>query len=371
MSLLQVITDKPGYLKATLQGPQGSGKTRTAVELAAVAHKHFGSKKPIAFFDTETGSDYVAHLIRDYTGMESLRVKTRAFADLSETLRECLEGAADVLIVDSITHVWRELQDGYMKKVNAGRRYQKTRMDIQDIMAVKKLWEPWPDTFLQSPLHIVVCGREGAEWGTQEDEESGKRELVQTGKKMKVESEFGYEASLMIAMSAEQVPASIVKIKGGKGKTEKRPRRLVNVATILKDRFDTMNGQAFEMPTGETFLPFLRRLTPGNHGQTDMSVKSDGQLPELDDNGWNREKRRRVELAEEIQGELLAAYPGQSAAEKRAKGELVKSAFGTYSWAKVEGLPSEQLTRGLEVIRGAIAEAKAGAGDDVPVIQAA
>src|SRR4051812_45755831 len=81
MGLLQVIEDAPGYLKATFQGPQGSGKTRTAVELATKTHEFFRSTKPIAFYDTESGSDYIADLIAERTGKKPLRVKTRAFSD--------------------------------------------------------------------------------------------------------------------------------------------------------------------------------------------------------------------------------------------------------------------------------------------------
>lgn len=349
MGLLQVIEDAPGYVKATFQGPQGSGKTRTAVELATETREFFGSKKPIAFYDTETGSDYIAGLIAERTGQQPLRVKTRAFSDLRAVVKECVNGAADVLIVDSITHVWRELQDAYMRKINESRRYQKNRMDIQDIMQIKKLWEPWPDDFLNSPIHIIVCGREGNEWGNEENEETGKRDLVQTGKKMKVEAEFGYEASLMVAMAAEQVSAATVR-KRDKS-TERRIRRFINVATILKDRFDVMNGQAFEFPTGKTFMPFLEKLNPKAHGVTDNSIKSQGEMPDMDDNGWTRERRNRAILCEEIQGELAKHYPGQTAKDKACKAALIERGFGTRSWTKVEQADASTLRLGMEEIR--------------------
>jgi hypothetical protein len=349
MSLLKVIEDAPGYVKATLQGPQGSGKTRTAVELACKTREYFGSHKPIAFFDTETGSDYVAHLITERTGVKPLRVKTRAFTDLRQVVQECVNGAADILIVDSITHVWREHQAAYMAKINEGRRNPKVRMDIQDIMKIKELWAPWPDDFLLTPLHIIVCGREGNEWGHEFNEETGKSELVQVGKKMKVESEFGYEASLMIAMHAEQVQAVTVKKRGGA--KEKQSRRIINIATVLKDRFDVINGNVIEMPMGESFVPFLKMLKPGAHGSVDTTVKSNATMPPLSEDGWTQEKKDRTILCEEIQGELLKHYPGQTAKEKAAKAALIEKAFNTRSWTKVEGMRSETLRRGLDVIK--------------------
>ncbi len=348
MGLLQVIDDAPGYVKATFQGPQGSGKTRTAVELACKAHSFFGSKKPVAFYDTEGGSDYVADLISERTGMKPIRVKTRAFSDLRQVVHECEGGASDVMIVDSISHVWRELQAAYMQKVNEGRRSPKLRMDIQDIMKIKELWAPWPDDFLQSAVHIIVCGREGNEWGHEWDEEKGKSELVQTGKKMKVESEFGYEASLMVSMAAEQVAAQTVKLRGGK--KEKRERRIINVATILKDRYDKMNGHVIEMPTGDDFLPFLELHNPKAHGRMDTAVKSDGDMQPMSDDGWTQEKKSRVCLCEEIQGQLTKHYPGQTAKEKAVKLAILEKAFQTRSWTRVESMHSDKLRVGLDTI---------------------
>jgi pantothenate kinase-related protein Tda10 len=77
MPLLRVIDDAPGFAKVTLQGPQGSGKSRTGAEIACTIHKLFESTKPVAFYDTESGSDYLAELFTERTGLKPLRVKTR------------------------------------------------------------------------------------------------------------------------------------------------------------------------------------------------------------------------------------------------------------------------------------------------------
>ncbi len=345
MGLLQVIEDSPGYVKASFQGPQGSGKSRTAVELACTTHRVFGSKKPIAFFDTEGGSDYLRALIEERTGLKPLRVKTRAFSQLLEVAKECRAGAADILIVDSITHVWREIQSSYMARINEGRRYEKTRMDIQDIMAIKTQWAPWPDEFLNSPIHIIICGREGNEWGHEEDEESGKRQLVAVGKKMKVEGEFGYEASLMVSMHAEQVAAATIRKRNKT--TEKRPSTIINVATILKDRYDLMNGQMIEMPTGDDFMPFIEKLNPQLHHEVDTRNHSVSSMPESD-GGYNREKTDRQIVVEKIQAEIASLHPSQTSEDKKARGEIMKRFFNTSSWTEIEKrLPMSKLGEGL------------------------
>ncbi len=334
MGLLKVIEDSPGYVKASFQGPQGSGKSRTAVELACTVHKVFGSKKPIAFFDTEGGSDYLRALIEERTGLKPLRVKTRAFSQLLEVAKECRQGASDILIVDSITHVWREIQSSYMARINENLRFPKTRMDIQDIMQIKTQWAPWPDEFLNSPVHIIICGREGNEWGHEEDEESGKRQLVAVGKKMKVEGEFGYEASLMVSMHAEQIAATTVRNSRKKTVT-KRPSTIINVATILKDRYDVMNGQMIEMPSGDDFMPFLEKLNPQLHREVDTANHSVESMPESD-GGFLREKTDRAILVEKIQADIATLYGGQTAEHKSARIALMKEHFGTNSWTEIE-----------------------------------
>lgn len=333
MGLLQVIEDAPGYAKVNMQGPQGSGKSRTAAEIACTIHKTFKSKKPIAYYDSESGSDFLSDLIAARIGMKPLRLKTRAFSQLIDVLKECQQGASDILIVDSITHVWRELQASYMKRLNENLRYPKTRMDVQDIMRIKELWAPWPDEFLNSPVHIIVCGREGNEWGHEEDEE-GKRQLVTVGKKMKVEGEFGYEAGLIIAMSAYQIEAATIRNRKTK-QVEKRPRTIVNVATVLKDRWDVMNGQVFEMPTGEDFMPYLEKLRPDLHRPVDTTSHTSETLPESD-GGYLREKTDRQILVEKIQAEITGIYGGQTVADKKGRADLMKRFFNTQSWTEIE-----------------------------------
>ena len=55
--------------------------------------------------------------------------------------------------------------------------------------------------YLNSPLHIVLCGRAGFDWDfneTEGDDGSIKKELVKTGVKMRVESQFGFEPAQLL-----------------------------------------------------------------------------------------------------------------------------------------------------------------------------
>src|ERR1700752_117247 len=103
MSLFQE-PNKPVYLKMGLYGNTGSGKTYTAGKIAIGMAKALKSKKPVAIFDTETGSDFLIPLF-EKEGIKLVVIKSRSFAKLVEATKEAQQ-IADVFIVDSISHVW-------------------------------------------------------------------------------------------------------------------------------------------------------------------------------------------------------------------------------------------------------------------------
>lgn len=334
MGLLRPLGQGQGYLKCGFQGFSGSGKTFTAIDLAIGVREFTGLTGPIAFFDTEGGSEYVAKKVRERTGTDLVGVRSQAFDALLDTVYEAEETGASVLIVDSVTHVWAELQRAHLAKVNENRSRRKLprrySLEFQDWGPVKERWSAWTSAFLNTKLHIIFCGRAGFSYDHETNEETGKKDLVKTGTKMKAENEFGYEPSLMVEM--ERVTVN---------------KRRLHRAVIIKDRFDVMMGKQFDNPTFATFLPHVELLRPGAHAPIDTAVRSAALV---DDEG-NDDRRLRTILAEEIQGELVAAFPGQSAAEKSAKATLVNDAFNTRSWTAVEGMSAERLRGGLDFLK--------------------
>lgn len=59
MSILKPATNKMAYGKVGIYGTAGSGKTRTASEIAIGLHKAIGSTKPVVAFDTEPAFSFV------------------------------------------------------------------------------------------------------------------------------------------------------------------------------------------------------------------------------------------------------------------------------------------------------------------------
>jgi hypothetical protein len=330
MGLLKEATNQSAYLKAGIQGFAGSGKSMTAAKIAIGLHKYIKSTKPIAFIDTETGSDFVLPLFKE-AGIELVTMKSRAFVDLLEVTKEA-EKTCDAIIYDSITHFWDELVKAYENK------REKKKLRVWDWGPIKKEWRQFTDLYLTSKIHSIMCGRSGWVYGDKEDEE-GVLETHRVGTKMKVETDMGYEPSLLIEMEVKRT-------------TDSTPigSKFVNQAWILKDRFDKIQGKCFQFPNFEDFLPHIKLLNlGGDHVAFDQAANSqdlfDGPASRVE---W--EKRRAIAL-ENIVNELLKRWPGQTAIEKKSKLACLESIFKTGSWTEIEGKSVEELEGGLIMIR--------------------
>jgi len=168
MKLLQALGSGQGYLKAGFLGFPKSGKTYTALLLAMGAKKEMGAEGPIAMLDTEGGSEYVHSMVKEGTGHDLLGVRSRSFDDLLAVGQECVKEGVGVLVVDSVSHVWRELCDAFLTNVNKQRAKRNLRprhnLEFQDWNPLKAQWGKWTDFYLNAPLHIIICGRAGFEY---------------------------------------------------------------------------------------------------------------------------------------------------------------------------------------------------------------
>ncbi|TXH16273.1 MAG: hypothetical protein E6R03_05725, partial [Hyphomicrobiaceae bacterium] len=184
-------------------GFAGSGKTFTATEIAIGLVKHMkakkipGADKPIFFLDTETGSDWIEPKVKA-AGLQLFTAKTRSFEDLTVAMREAPANAS-ILIIDSITHFWVEFCDAYAKVKN-----RKRGLEFSDWAWLKGEWrQKFTDPFVNSPVHIIICGRAGYEYEHYTDER-GKKQIEKSGVKMKAEGELGFEPSILVMMDREQ-----------------------------------------------------------------------------------------------------------------------------------------------------------------------
>jgi AAA domain len=338
MNLLQPAKITSAYLKMGILGFQGGGKTKTAGKTAIGLYKYMQSKgidvtnKPVAFFDTETGSDW---LIPDFraAGVPFVTAKRRSFADLLNVIREA-EAGASVLIIDSITHPWRELCESYMRKK------QRTFLQMDDWAYLKgdHGWAKFTDLFINSKLHIIMCGRAGYEFEDYKDD-NGKRQIEKVGTKMKTEGETGFEPSLLVLM--EQVEDLHT------GKVKHR-------ATVQKDRSTLLDGFQIDNPDFKDFLPHIDRLNlGGDHIGVDINGDSQHIL-KTEKRDWQPVQRKIV--LDEIESLIVFHIPGQAAADKKRKAELIRTHFGK-CWTEMEEvMPLDELRAGYDTLHFALEE---------------
>lgn len=342
------------YLKAGFLGFEKSGKTHTAMDLAIGIRRFLNLAGSVYLFDTEKGNHYWRDRVLAATGRDLMVCESRTVGDLLGTVRECCDVGAAVLVVDSITHVWRDVCDSYLIELQEaarkrGRRVP-DRLEFQDWSRIKAKWGEWPDLYLNAPLHIIVCGRAGHSYDY-ETNDRGQRELIKTGVKMKAEAEFGFEPSLLVEMERDW--------------NTETPPRMVARATVIGDRFNTMNGATCEQPTFDFFRPFVELLAPSRHTQIESQNKTTFGLDEERADTWKREKDQREVLAEKIKSALvLAGLDGKSADDRKRQVETIREYWGTTSWKEIaERTPSAAMRDGLRRF-----EREHGLvdGDDVP-----
>jgi len=339
MSMLKKASNNMAYAKVGIYGSAGSGKTRTAAEIAIGIAKATGSKKPVWMFDTEPASAFIVPLF-EKAGIEFLVYdESRAFKDLMAFSEEAIE-TCSVVIVDSITHVWRDLQESYLARINEQRRekgkYKLSALEFQHWGPIKRQWAEFTDTYLSSKVHFIVCGRAGGVYEYQEkDDGSGKKELITVGTKMATEKEMGYEPSLLIEMVQNREDGKII-----------------NTAVVQKDRADVLNGAEIAFPNFDKLRKHFDALNIGGQHFASMRQRDSRELFNEDgEDNQGAELRRRDVALDEIREEMLRhCGHGQDAGTKAAKSQLLEDVAGTRSWEKLASMRLNEVQRVRNVL---------------------
>lgn len=330
MALFKKAEMTSSYLKAAFMGFAGDGKTFTASELAMGLNLHLRKlnnplgQRPVFFLDTEKGSDWMKPRF-DAAGIDLEVAKTQAFDDGCSAIAMA-EKDASVLIIDSVSHLWKELTQSYMRKM------KRNRLTMGDWGYLKEQWSTrFTTPFVNAKAHIILCGRAGFEYDHFEDED-GKKQIEKSGVKMKAEGEMGYEPDLVVLMEREM---------------DMQSTTVFRVAHILKDRADVIDEKKFRNPSFKDFLPHIERLNlGGKHVGVDMTRTSMASMPSADSD--KRQVQRAIVL-DEIESIFTEYMPGRAAADQARKVTLLKTHFKGNTWAAIERvMPLEDLREGYD-----------------------
>lgn len=334
------------YFKAALEGFAGSGKTYTAALIARGLHQRIKSKKSVIIFDTEKSAKFLKPIFAE-AKIKVLVRESRSLADLKETMKRMEEGAGDILIIDSISHIWENFLEAYKQKTHH------TFLQFQDWGIIKPTWkQEFSDPFVNDPFHIIMCGRAGYEYENEINPETHKREIYKSGVKMKVEGETAYEPDLLLLM--ERFEEVI-------GKDEKKVWR---EATVLKDRAALLDGKTFKNPSYEDFAPTVEAMLENPFDKKAViTPEGDTALLFKTEEGKAEFRKERDKWLEEIDGLLIRVAPASNGKDRQFKMDTLYNVFGTTSKTAIEGLMPEQLREGYKKIMDLIV--KAGLGEYV------
>ncbi len=268
-------------LKMGFYGPPGSGKTFTALLVAEGLAQL--AKKRVAFVDTEHGTDFyckdVANRQCHPAAFDFDTIYTRALTEITAAVKGLKEQEYGVVVIDSVTHLWEAARAAYAGKT--------TSVGTIPMHAWGKIKKPYKDLIsflLSSPMHVILCGRQGIEYETDEETE----ELKAIGVKMKAEGETAYEPHILIRMEAI--------------KPKKTNEVAQIVAYIEKDRTGVLSGRSFINPTFQSLAAPVMGLLGGKQAH----MQTDDEASQIDAEKLAEEERKRLAESAKLLAEWSA-----------------------------------------------------------------
>ncbi len=181
---LQKAERKRVKLRLNIASPSGFGKTYSALQMAFGITNNW---ETICVVDTENDS---ASLYSHLGNYNTVRLDPPYTADrYIEAIKLCEKSGIEVIIIDSITHLWKGAGGMLEYQSSLGGRYQ-------DWARVTPLYQKWLNTILQSTSHVITTNRKKQGYN-----------MITEGNKTKVEKaglddeiRDGYEYEMTVAL---------------------------------------------------------------------------------------------------------------------------------------------------------------------------
>ena len=197
------------YLRCALFGPSGSGKTMTALRMAkGIADK---MKVPVAVIDTEARS---ASKYADRYSFEVDNLEKKTVDHYIASMDEAAKAGYKVLIIDSLSHAWRELTD----EVDRITQASSSKNSVLSWAKVNPKQKRLINAILNYPGHLIVTMRSKTEWVIGEGK-NGKTAPEKLGLAPEQGKCIEYEFDLLVEMNQAH-QAIVTKDRTGKFQDE-------------------------------------------------------------------------------------------------------------------------------------------------------
>ena len=198
---LQTASRKKVKIRMNIASPSGFGKTYSALRLA---YGMTGDWTKIAVIDTEHDS---ASLYAHLGEFKTLRLDPPFSAErYIAAIDACEKAGMELIIIDSITHIWKG-QGGILEYQNSlGGRYQ-------DWAKATPLYQKWLNRILQSPCHVITTNRKKHAYNL--ITEGNRTKVEKAGLDDEIREGYEYEMALAFEIINEKHMAKVSKDRTG------------------------------------------------------------------------------------------------------------------------------------------------------------
>ena len=340
------------YVKTSVDGLNGSGKTCTLAQLAVGLAKEYGNGGGVYVFDSsDRWSAWKAHIFDVEQVPVDITVGT-SIAALQHVAEKAQDSGCAVLVGDDLTVPWMEGVSSFAYE-NGNLTFDRRQQLINE-------WNRFVGPFQVGEFHALAAGRLGYQWEQVENEETGDRELLQGSSKFNAggSSNFGYECVLELELRRRK--RKLAGFFRGKQLME-------YVCDVVKDANGILpGGTQFvfnDFKNGyqkgdyrkvlDVFRPhieFRSRLVPSSRfGQSSKKLIVQGKT------AWRRNEDQKKHDLEELDANLSFCFPageGKSKLAKMFRDLTLESLNGFISWSRMEDeCTVEQIERNSMIVR--------------------
>ncbi len=300
---------KPQPLKAALKlglyGAAGAGKTFSALLVSEGLAQLTG--KRIAYVDTEHGTAFYGQAVPQRRvhpeAFDFDVLYTKSITEVLAAVRGLDPATHGVLVIDSITHLWDACKNSF-----SGKLTKAGTIPLHGWTAIKRPYKELLHLLLTLPVHVLLCGRQGIDYG--EDEDSG--ELKNVGFKMRAEGETAYEPDVLVRLESHKAD---------------RKELAIPLAHVEKDRTGILAGQSIPWPTFDNLAkPLLGLLGP-----TQAALPTDDEVGIQDAEALARQEAELALRSAEVAAEYTSRFQqaGSVAELQRVAGGLTAAVKAT------------------------------------------
>ncbi len=286
--------------KIGVYGKSGTGKTVTMLLMTEGLARVTGKKTAIV--DTEHGTDFYSQAVKERKfhpdAFDFDALYTRSITEVLHEIKQLDPKIYGQIGIDSITHLWEAAINAY-----EGKRTSDGGIPIQAWGKIKRPYKELFEYCMNSPMHFIVCGRQGISMYT--DEETGETKVG--GPKMKAEGETPYEPHILLRLETHMDPVTRVAVPS---------------AFVEKDRTGTLAYKWIDWPNFDNCCkPFLHLL-----GGTQATMPSSEEASAQDAETLTEAENKKIAESEKLLHSFRARFDlADSAAEVEAISKEISS----------------------------------------------